>query len=669
MEDRQMNGTKIRNISLAVSATLLICGAVAASETTVTDTRQETCFDDTGSIACPQPGAPFYGQDAQHDGTLPGYSISGDGLTVVDAATGLTWLRSADRDGDGEIDAADKLTFAQAQSFPATLNAANFGGYGDWRLPSIKELYSLMDFRGTDPSGVNGNNTSMLTPYLDTDFFEFGYGDPSAGERIIDAQFVSSTEYLSTTMGGNPTVFGLNLADGRIKGYPQNNKTYYVLCVRGNSDYGVNEFIDNGDGTVIDLATGLMWEQSDSGAALNWASALARAEQKNAENYLGYGDWRLPDAKELQSLVDYSRCPDVTNSAAIDPVLEATAIVNEAGQVDYPCYWSGTTHIGYPDNGTKGAYVAFGRAMGYFMGSWQDVHGAGAQRSDPKSGDPGDWPFGHGPQGDAIRIYNHVRLVRTAETDTPLSCTGKGTPSSGEAPLEVSFTATASGGTPPYTFDWDFGDGEYASEQNPIHTYILTGTYNWTLTVIAGGEVCQRQGTITVEAEALSCTASTSHSSGEAPLEVSFTAAASGGTPPYTYDWDFGDGEYSSEQNPTHTYVLTGTHSWTLTVVAGGEICERQGTVTVTSNVDPPTISRVIPRNNPFRLVLKGTGFQAGLGVFIGGEPWSNVAWKKATKIVLKKGAALKALFPRGVPVEIRVVNPDGGEMTTTFTR
>jgi uncharacterized protein (TIGR03437 family) len=50
--------------------------------------------------------------------------------------------------------------------------------------------------------------------------------------------------------------------------------------------------------------------------------------------------------------------------------------------------------------------------MGYMDGAWQDVHGAGAQRSDPKNGNPADYPTGHGPQGDAIRIYNFVRLVR-----------------------------------------------------------------------------------------------------------------------------------------------------------------------------------------------------------------------------------------------------------------
>jgi len=52
--------------------------------------------------------------------------------------------------------------------------------------------------------------------------------------------------------------------------------------------------------------------------------------------------------------------------------------------------------------------------------TWVDVHGAGSQRSDPKDGNPDDYPTGHGPQGDAIRINNYVRLVRDAVTDTAL---------------------------------------------------------------------------------------------------------------------------------------------------------------------------------------------------------------------------------------------------------
>ena len=309
-----------------------------------------------------------------------------------DNVTGLTWTQSADWDGDGNIDASDKFSFTEFLAYADTLNAQSYGGYSDWRAPTIKDLYSLMDFSGRDVSSYTGTDTSGLAPFIDTDYFDFGYGDTSAGERIIDAQFWSSTEYLGTTMGGNATTFGLNLADGRIKGYPQANKDEYAYFVRGNTDYGVNNFADNGDGTITDAATGLMWSQDDSGAGMDWEAALAWAEQMNDQNYLGHSDWRLPDAKELQSIVDYDRSPQQTGSAAIDPVFDITSITAENGATDWPFFWSGTTHEtdSTVNSGMWGAYVCFGEALGYWGGSWQDVHGAGAQRSDPKYDDGTD---------------------------------------------------------------------------------------------------------------------------------------------------------------------------------------------------------------------------------------------------------------------------------------
>ena len=131
-------------------------------------------------------------------------------------------------------------------------------------------------------------------------------------------------------------------------------------------------------------------------------------------DFAGVTDWRLPDAKELQSIVDYSRSPDTTNSAAIDPVFYSSPIINEAGQADFPAYWSSTTHANFL-KAANAVYVNFGRSMGNMNGNWLDVHGAGAQRSDPKDGNPDNWPSGHGPQGDAIRIYNYARCVYTEE--------------------------------------------------------------------------------------------------------------------------------------------------------------------------------------------------------------------------------------------------------------
>ncbi len=381
----------------------------------IVDTGQTACYGDTApEITCPSNGQAFYGQDAQIDGNQPSYSLSADGLTVYDNVTGLTWTQSPDWNGNDTIDVDDKMTFAEAEAYPATLNAANYGGYSDWRLPTIKELYSLMNFNGTDPSGPNASN---LTPFIDTDFFAFGYGDTSAGERTIDAQFWTSNTYVSTVFDGQTCVFGLNLADGRIKCYPSSPsgpeaKLNYVYFVRGNTAYGINDFTNNGDGTITDSATGLMWSQDDSGVGMNWEEALAWVAQKNAENYLGYSNWRLPNAKEMQSLVNYGRSPDATNSAALDPVFNISQVTNEAGQVDYPFFWTSTTHLKANGSGSSAVYVAFGRAMGYMHNTWMDVHGAGAQRSDPKSGSPADDATGHGPQGDAVHIDNYVRLVR-----------------------------------------------------------------------------------------------------------------------------------------------------------------------------------------------------------------------------------------------------------------
>jgi hypothetical protein len=52
-------------------------------------------------------------------------------------------------------------------------------------------------------------------------------------------------------------------------------KTNYVYFVRGNTDYGRNDFTENGDGTLSDAATGLMWSQDDSGSGMAWADAQA----------------------------------------------------------------------------------------------------------------------------------------------------------------------------------------------------------------------------------------------------------------------------------------------------------------------------------------------------------------------------------------------------------
>lgn len=384
--------------------------AVVENSYSIVGTNRTAYYDDANEIAATSPGDDFYGQNANHPGAAPSYTDNGDG-TVTDNVTGLMWTSAADTDGDGSVGYDDKLTFQEAVDRASSVRV---GGYDDRRLPTIKEIYSLIIFSGVDASGV----ATTLVPFIDTDYFDFAYGDESEGERVIDAQYASATSYVDYTMGDDATVFGVNFADGRIKGYPKqtpdgSEKLFYAFYVRGGSSYGVNSFSDNGDGTVTDNATGLMWAQADNGEGLNWESALAYAENASLA---GYDDRRLPDAKELQSIVDYTRSPATTASAAIDPIFDCSQITNEGNETDYPYYWTSTTHVnGSPEPGGYACYLSFGRALGNMRGSWPDVRGAGAQRSDPKAGDPADYPTGFGPQGDAIRIFNHVRLVRDAE--------------------------------------------------------------------------------------------------------------------------------------------------------------------------------------------------------------------------------------------------------------
>lgn len=236
-------------------------GDTSAIRYPIVDSSQVYCYDASGaSTACPAEDGAFYGQDAQTSGNTPVYIDNGNG-TITDSATGLMWQQ----------DPGDKMTYDEAV---AGTDNFSLGGYGDWRLPSIKELYSLILFSGYDPSGWNGTDTSGLTPFID-DVFDFEYGDTGSGERIIDSQFATNNKYVSTTMEGADTMFGVNFADGRIKGYPtgplprqSEGKLFFVLYVRGNKDYGINDFFDNGNGTITDNATGLTWKQNDSGSGM-----------------------------------------------------------------------------------------------------------------------------------------------------------------------------------------------------------------------------------------------------------------------------------------------------------------------------------------------------------------------------------------------------------------
>ncbi|TMC12220.1 MAG: PKD domain-containing protein [Chloroflexi bacterium] len=156
---------------------------------------------------------------------------------------------------------------------------------------------------------------------------------------------------------------------------------------------------------------------------------------------------------------------------------------------------------------------------------------------------------------------------------TPLSARASATPLTGNAPLNVSFTGSVTGGKAPYSFSWSFGDGSSASTtQSPTHTYTAAGNFTATLTVTdASSPVKTTTSSVAVTVSAvgnpLAATVSATPTSGQIPLGIAFSGTGTGGTPPYSFSWNFGDGSATSTaQNPSHTYNTAGTFTATLTV-------------------------------------------------------------------------------------------------------
>src|SRR2546428_7175010 len=144
-------------------------------------------------------------------------------------------------------------------------------------------------------------------------------------------------------------------------------------------------------------------------------------------------------------------------------------------------------------------------------------------------------------------------------------------PSSTQAGEPVTFTASASGGTSPFTFSWSFGDGSTGTGSPVPHTYSSVGSYTTALTVKDSSTplktaTSQKTVSATSPPPPISVTFTLNPSSPDAGQSISFIASAFGGAPPYSYSWSYGDGSAGTGLQVTHTYNSDGTYQVTLTV-------------------------------------------------------------------------------------------------------
>jgi MYXO-CTERM domain-containing protein len=166
-------------------------------------------------------------------------------------------------------------------------------------------------------------------------------------------------------------------------------------------------------------------------------------------------------------------------------------------------------------------------------------------------------------------------LTVTSGGNQPPVAKASANPTTGDAPLDVTFDSTGSSDadSPPISFSWNFGDGSPAdTTAKPTHTYASAGTYNAVLTVTdSGSPPASSTAGVSVVVKGNRppdvSSASASPLSGQPPLTVTFDAT--GVTDPdgdtVSVKWDFGDSATSTKMSDTHTYATTGSYAVVLT--------------------------------------------------------------------------------------------------------
>ena len=298
-------------IILSLLILYLFSGQVFSFDLIVPDTGQTICYDWTAIMeCCPEEGENFYGQDASYTINPPDLTDNENG-TVTDKLTGLMWEQKTEENETYSYTYNDAITYC---------DDLILGDYSDWRVPTRKEFSTILSF-------------SRVSPALNKDFFPYySYSIPS------DLYYWTTSEYHD-----DPTqVWIILISFGLIEEGPKTEDPplfHKVRCVRGNT-LPVASYLDNGDGTVTDTVTGLMWEQkTDDGGSQDmdnlytWKDALAYCESL----ILGeHNDWRLPNPKEFERVIELGR-----SSPAIDTTYFPNT--NYTPDENDGFYWTGTS--------------------------------------------------------------------------------------------------------------------------------------------------------------------------------------------------------------------------------------------------------------------------------------------------------------------------------------
>ncbi len=260
-----------------------------------TDTVQE--------LACPLSSHPLQDGDFQPNSRALTVSAPGE---VTDTVTGLIW--QAHDDGVGR-------TLTDATAYCETLATSGVSA-GQWRLPSVTELMTVVDY-GTNSPSMDARFTSTTggasSPAQSTNYWTSTPGASGAGQNWT-VKFDFGEVVLLTA-----------------------SRTLPVRCVRGGPS-GPPALRQAGrlvatQNTVLDADTGLEWQRTDDGVRRTWQDSLAYCATLNLAGETG---WHLPNIDELRGLVEYG---GLRNGVAIDPIFEGARA---------DLYWTSTPNDGAP---------------------------------------------------------------------------------------------------------------------------------------------------------------------------------------------------------------------------------------------------------------------------------------------------------------------------------